>query len=90
MSHGPKNTGRTRKIVVRVPRTTRFCISCRKITQWEYVLIIGHSRCLECGSYYSRPAIESDSGWEKWKGRIAFEQRERRRFAERGYTNEHR
>ncbi len=35
------------------PNTERFCLSCKKITEWSFNRVVGHSRCTECGGMYS-------------------------------------
>lgn len=41
----------------------RFCLTCMKVTVWEYIFLITHSRCSECGSSYSRFPSKIDKGF---------------------------
>jgi len=36
------------------PKTKRYCLSCEKITEWEFNGGRGHSDCTECGGKWSR------------------------------------
>lgn len=35
------------------PDTERWCFGCKKMTTWHYDKISGHSRCTECGGWFS-------------------------------------
>jgi len=37
----------------KIPKTTRWCLSCKTLTEWEYNHVVGHSRCTECGGSFS-------------------------------------
>ena len=45
------------------PKTQRWCLNCKDYRTFEYQKLIGHSRCMSCGSSYSmklKPDLESE------------------------------
>jgi len=42
------------RISQRVPKTKRYCLSCKKITEFGFVPLVKHSRCVVCGGWYCR------------------------------------
>lgn len=55
--------------------TIRFCLSCNNITIWKYNKAIGHSRCSECGSWFSTNATEEDKKFAKAQRELEIEKR---------------
>ena len=42
-----------KKFQLKPPETTRYCLACKAMRQFEYAKGIGHSRCKTCGCPYS-------------------------------------